>query len=505
MQKEVRDTRPHAVVIGSGFGGLAAAVRLGARGYRVTVAERLDGPGGRAYVYRQDGFTFDAGPTIITAPYVFEELWKVCGRNMSDDVDLRSIDPFYKIRFNDGEVFSYTADHDAMRKEVARIDPGDVAGYDRFLRDSGEIFSIAFTGLADQPFHRLGKLLKSVPDLIRLGGYRSVYSKVSTYFKNEKLRLAFSFHPLLIGGNPFTTTSYYCLIAHLERTYGVHYAMGGTGALVRGLIKLIEMQGGSMRYNADVEEILVENGRAAGVRLVDGEVLKSAIVVSNADTAWTYSHLLAKHKRRRWSDAKLGRSRYSMSLFVWYFGTNRRFEDVYHHTMVLGPRYRELLDDIFKHKRLAKDFSLYLHRPTANDPSLAPAGCDSFYVLAPVPHLGSGTDWTAESETYRAKIQQRLEDTVMPGLGQSIITSRILTPQDFRDRLRSVNGAAFSFEPQLFQSAWFRPHNKSEEVEGLYLVGAGTHPGAGLPGVVSSASVLDKIVPHGSEVARAAE
>jgi phytoene desaturase len=498
MLNQVRDTRRHAIVIGSGFGGLAAAVRLGARGYRVTVVERLDAPGGRAYVFRQDGFTFDAGPTIITAPYVFEELWTLCGRKMSDDVDLRSIDPFYKIRFHDGTVFSYTADHEAMRAEVRRINPGDVAGYDRYLNDSAEIFRVAFAGLADQPFHGVGKLITSVPDLMRLGGYRSVYSKVCDYFKDDKLRLAFSFHPLLIGGNPFTTTSYYCLIAHLERTYGVHYAMGGTGALVRGIVGLIERQGGELRYNADVEEITVAEGRATGVRLASGETLAADVVVSNADVAWTYSKLLSKQKRRRWSDAKLARSRYSMSLFVWYFGTNRRFEDVYHHTMVLGPRYRELLDDIFKHKKLSDDFSLYLHRPTANDPSLAPAGCDSFYVLAPVPHLGSGTNWAERGESYRAMVQKRLEETVLPGLGPTIVTSRIMTPQDFQDRLLSVNGAAFSFEPQLFQSAWFRPHNKSEEVAGLYLVGAGTHPGAGLPGVVSSARVLDKIVPHAS-------
>jgi phytoene desaturase len=500
MLTTVRDNRPHAIVIGSGFGGLAAAVRLGARGYRVSVLERLDGPGGRAYVFRQDGFTFDAGPTIITAPYVFEELWTLCGRKMSDDVDLRSIDPFYKIRFHDGDTFSYTADHTAMREEVGRISPGDVAGYDRYLKVSAEIFDIAFTGLADQPFHQLKKLFTSVPNLIRLGGYRSVYSKVSDYFKNEKLRLAFSFHPLLIGGNPFTTTSYYCLIAHLERTYGVHYAIGGTGALVKGIIGLIERQGGSIRYNADVEEICAENAHATGVRLATGEKLLADIVVSNADVAWTYSKLLSQHKRRRWSDAKLRRSRYSMSLFVWYFGTNRRFDDVYHHTMVLGPRYRELLDDIFKHKRLADDFSLYLHRPTANDPSLAPPGCDGFYVLAPVPHMGSGTNWEERAESYRAQIQTRLEQTVLPGLGPTIVTSRIMTPQDFQDRLLSVNGAAFAFEPQLFQSAWFRPHNKSEDIDGLYLVGAGTHPGAGLPGVVSSASVLDKIVPHGSTI-----
>jgi len=254
MLDKPRDSRRHAVIIGAGFGGLAAAVRLGARGYRVTVLDRLDGPGGRAYVFRQDGFTFDAGPTIITAPYVFEELWTLCGRRMADDVDLRSIDPFYKIRFDDGTVFSYTADHEAMRAEVARINPSDVAGYDRFIVESGKIYEVAFAGLADQPFHEVTKLVGSVPDLMRLGGYRSVYAKVCDYFKNEKLRLAFSFHPLLIGGNPFTTTSYYCLIAHLERTYGVHYAIGGTGALVRGIAGLIDGQGGTLRYSADVEE-----------------------------------------------------------------------------------------------------------------------------------------------------------------------------------------------------------------------------------------------------------
>jgi phytoene desaturase len=494
------DNRPHAVVIGSGFGGLAAAVRLGVRGYRVTVLERLDAPGGRAYVFRQDGFTFDAGPTIITAPYLFEELWALCGRKMSDDVDLRSIDPFYKIRFDDGTEFSCTSDTDKMRAEVARFEPRDLDGFERYMKASEEIYRVAFADLASQPFHKLSTLLRAAPGLIRLGGYRSVYSKVSDYFSNEKLRLAFSFHPLLIGGNPFSTTSYYCLIAHLERKFGVHYAIGGTGALVRGIVGLIEGLGGLLRCNADVAQIVVERGRATGVRLETGEVVAAEVVVSNADVAWTYSKLLSEHRRRTWTNRKLGRARYSMSLFVWYFGTNQRFDDVYHHTMVLGPRYRELLRDIFGRKVLAKDFSLYLHRPTANDPSLAPPGCDSFYVLSPVPHLESGVDWELQAEGYRAAIQKRLEDTVLPGLGDAIVSSRVMTPQDFRDRLLSVNGAAFALEPQLFQSAWFRPHNLSEEIVGLYLVGAGTHPGAGLPGVVSSAKILDEIVPHGATV-----
>jgi phytoene desaturase len=489
------DGRPHAVVIGSGFGGLAAAIRLGARGYRVTVLEKLDAPGGRAYVFRQDGFSFDAGPTIITAPYLLEELWAVAGRRLADDIDLRPIDPFYRIRFNDGETLACHADLDAMRAEVARISPEDAPAFDRFIRDSERIYDVAFTQLVDQPFHRLGTLLASVPDLIRLQGYRTVYRKVSDYFRHPKLRVAFSFHPLLIGGNPMTTTAYYCLIAHLERTHRVHYAMGGMGALVRGMVGLIERLGGTLRCEAEVARIEVSEGRATGVTLASGETIGADIVVSNADVGWTYAKLLGHQPRKRWTDAKLERARYSMSLFVWYFGTNRRFDDVYHHTMVLGPRYEALLHDIFTRRHLAEDFSLYLHRPSMTDPSLAPPACDAFYVLAPVPHLGSGTDWAKQAEPYRAAIQKRLEETVMPGLGQHIVTSRVLTPQDFRDRLLSVNGAAFSLEPQLFQSAWFRPHNVSEEVRGLYLVGAGTHPGAGVPGVISSAKILDQVVP----------
>ncbi len=484
-----------ALVIGSGFGGLAAAARLGARGYQVTVLEKLDGPGGRAYVYQRDGYTFDAGPTIITAPYLFADLWQFCGRKISDDVTLRALDPFYEVRFDDGDVFRYTSNLEMMHEQIARIEPRDVDGFNRFLGVSRDIFEVAFKGQAEQPFHEIGTLLRAAPDLVRLGGYRSVYKEVCRFFKSDKLRILFSFHPLLIGGNPFTTTAYYCLIAHLERTYGVHYAEGGIGALMRGLVKLVEHNGGEVRCNAEVAEILVRDGAACGVRLVNGEEIAADVVVSNADAAFTYSRLLAKHPRRRWTDAKIARARYSMSLFVWYFGTNRRFDDVYHHTMVLGPRYRGLLDDIFRHKVLAKDCSLYLHRPSANDPSSAPPGCDSFYVLSPVPNLQSGTDWQVEGERYRALVERRLEDTVLPGLGRSIATSHFLTPLDFRDRLSSVNGAAFAMEPQLFQSAWFRPHNVSEEVRGLYLVGAGTHPGAGLPGVVSSANILDKVVP----------
>jgi phytoene desaturase len=489
------DRRPHAVVIGSGFGGLAAAVRLGAKGYRVTVFEKLDAPGGRAYVYRQDGFTFDGGPTIITAPFLFEELWRLCGRRLADDVALTPVSPFYRIRFHDGVTFDCSGDPDTMRAEIARLSPDDVAGYEQFLKASEAIFRVGFEELGDVPFDSWTDMARILPAMLRLKSYRTVYDFVSTYIRDERLRVVMSFHPLLIGGNPFTASSIYCLIAFLERNWGVHFAMGGTGRLVRGLVRLIEGQGGRLRCGAEVAEIVTRDGVATGVRLARGEIIPADIVVSNACSAWTYRHLLPDVRRRRWTDRRIARARYSMSLFVWYFGTRRRYDDVAHHTILLGPRYRGLLEDIFERKVLADDFSLYLHRPTATDPSFAPAGCDAFYVLSPVPHLGSGIDWSESAETYRARIEATLSDTILPGLGNAVVTSRMLTPRDFRDRFSSYLGAGFGLEPILTQSAWFRPHNRSEEVKRLYLVGAGTHPGAGLPGVLSSARVLDDVVP----------
>jgi phytoene desaturase len=338
-------------------------------------------------------------------------------------------------------------------------------------------------------------MVKVAPDQVRLESYRTVYGLVAKYVRDPRLRIVLSFHPLLVGGNPFSTTSVYSLIAFLERQWGVHFAMGGTGTLVQGLVGLIEGQGGEVRCNARVQEIAVKDGAATGVVMADGSTIDADVVVSNADSAWTYRHLMPQHTRRRWTNRRIERSRYSMSLFVWYFGTRRQYPDVAHHTILLGPRYRELLADIFERKVLADDFSLYLHRPTATDPSLAPPGCDAFYVLSPVPHLGSGTDWAARGETYRQQLARHLAATVLPGLDDAVVTSRMLTPRDFQDRLSSFRGAAFGLEPVLSQSAWFRPHNRSEEIERLYLVGAGTHPGAGLPGVLSSARVLDSVVP----------
>lgn len=491
---------PHAVVIGSGFGGLAAAIRLGARGYRVTVVDKLDQPGGRAYVHRRNGHVFDAGPTVVTAPFLFEELWTLCGKRMADDIDLRPVTPFYRIRFDDGQSFDYTGDAAAMRAEVSRLCPEDVEGYERFLTMSEAIFKVGFEELAHVPFSRWTDMARIVPDMVKLQSYRTVYGLVSKYVKDERLRQVLSFHPLLVGGNPFSTTSIYTLIAFLERKWGVHFPIGGTGSLVKGLVGLIEGQGGSLRLSTEVKQILVEGGRARGVLLSGGERLDADVVVSNADSAWTYRYLVPSDVRRRWTDRKIERANYSMSLFVWYFGTKVKYPDVAHHTILLGPRYKGLLDDIFVRHVLADDFSLYLHRPTATDPSLAPPGCDSFYVLSPVPNLASGTNWQVEAELYRRRVERYLEQSVLPGLSNHITESLTMDPQGFQDRLLSFRGAAFGIEPVLTQSAFFRPHNASEDIERLYLVGAGTHPGAGLPGVLSSARVLDRVVPHGSEL-----
>jgi phytoene desaturase len=494
--------RPHAVVIGSGFGGLAAAIRMAARGWRVTVLEKLDGPGGRAYVHRRDGFTFDAGPTIVTAPFLFDELWALCGKRREDDVELRALDPYYRIRFDDGSWFDYRGDPDAQRAEVARLSPGDVPGWERFMAEAERCYRLGFEDMASTAFDGIGDLLRAVPSMVRMRAWRSIHTLAAQHLRDERLRIVFSFHPLLIGGNPFSVTCAYALITELERRHGVHWAMGGTGALVRGLVRLAEGQGTAFRYGAEVKRVTVDAGRASGVELAGGERIAADIVVSNADAMWTYRHLVAPEHRRTWTDAKIDRGRYSMSLFVWYFGTRRQWHDVPHHMLVLGPRYRGLLTDIFAKHRLADDFSLYLHRPTATDPSLAPPGCDTFYALSPVPHLDSGTDWAAHAGRYRDAIAEALERTVLPGLRAEIVTELCTTPRDFETRLLSYKGAAFGLEPLLLQSAWFRPHNRSEDVPGLYMVGAGNHPGAGVPGVLSSAKALESVLPDAAAFAR---
>jgi phytoene desaturase len=483
------------VVVGSGFGGLAAAIRLQQQGHEVTIVEKLDKPGGRAYVYEQDGFTFDGGPTIVTAPWLIHELFDRSGKRTDDYVRLVRIDPFYNIRFEDGSVFRYTGDRAEVIEQIRRFDPADVAGYLRFA-DAAEAIFAAGMALIDTPFERVTDMLRVAPDLVRLRADRSVASFVARYITDPRLRQVFSFHPLLVGGNPFQSTSIYALIHTLEQRWGVWFAMGGTGALVRALVRLFIEEGGTLRLNAEVAEIEVDAGtrRATAVRLASGERLAADAVVSNGDVARTYMHLVAPAVRRRNTDRRMRRMRYSMSLVVIYFGTDRTYDEVAHHEILMGPRYEGLLHDVFTKKSLADDFSLYLHRPTATDPSLAPPGCDSWYVLSPVPHLGGDTDWRTAAKPYRDRIMSYLEERYLPGLSKHLVTERMIDPRHFRDTLDSHLGSAFSVEPILTQSAWFRPHNRSEDVANLYFAGAGTHPGAGIPGVLSSGKIVAEMI-----------
>ena len=483
------------VVIGSGFGGLAAAIRLQAQGHQVTIVEKLDMAGGRAYVFEQDGFSFDAGPTIITAPWLLHELFALGGKRTEDYVKLVLLDPFYNIRFEDGSVFRYNANREALVKQVREFAPNDVDGYLRFL-DSGQDIFNAGMALLDKPFLTPMSMVKVLPELIRLRADRSVATYAARFMKDERLRQVFSFHPLLVGGNPFRASSIYALIHTLEQQWGVWFCMGGTGALVRGLVQLFEELGGTIRYESEVAEITMQPSgrRATGVRLVNGESLRADTVVCNGDVAQAYRTLLPPHVRPSMSDAKIARMRFSMSLFVIYFGTNKQYENIAHHEIIMGPRYRELLEDIFERKILADDFSLYLHRPTATDPSLAPAGHDCWYVLSPVPHLGGDVDWERVSQRYRDRIMAYLEERYMPGLSQHIVTERRIDPRYFEQTLNSYLGSAFGPEPTLTQSAYLRPHNVSPDIPNLFFCGAGTHPGAGLPGVIASGKIVAEMI-----------
>jgi len=486
---------PRVVVIGSGFGGLGIAVRLAARGFRVTLVDKRDQAGGRAYVYRDQGFAFDGGPTVVTAPFLLEELFELAGRKMADHLTLVPVDPFYRIRFHDGRVFDYTGDADRMAEEVRKFNPADVDGYRKFVLEAEKIFKVGFEQLGDVPFHRFTDMLKIVPQMIKLRSHLSVYKLVSKYLSDDALRVVMSFHPLLVGGNPFTTTSIYSLIAFLERKWGVWFAKGGTGAIVQALVELFQSLGGTLELSTEVEQITVADGRVSGVRLKGGGTIPAELVVCNGDAPYVYKNLIDPSVRRKNTDARVDKMRYSMSLVVSYFGTKKTYPDLAHHTILLGPRYRELLDDIFDKKILASDFSLYLHAPTRTDPSLAPPGHENFYVLAPVPHLGAGVDWEKEGPLFRDRLFEYLEQTGIPGLRDNLVTERLITPQHFQDELNSERGAAFSIQPVLTQSAYFRFHNRSEDIANLYFVGAATHPGAGLPGVLSSAKVVDRLIP----------
>jgi phytoene desaturase len=487
--------RPRAAVIGSGFGGLALAIRLQAAGIPTTLVERRDRPGGRAYVYEDEGFVFDAGPTVITAPGCLEELFEVAGRRLADRVELMPVTPFYRLFWEDGLVYDYSNDPEDTRRQIAAISPRDVLGYERFLAYAEDVFEEGYTRLAHVPFLEFRSMVRASPQLVRLQAWRSVYSAVSRFIEHPHLRETFSFHSLLVGGNPFSTSAIYTLIHFLERKWGVHFPRGGTGALVAALVALFRELGGEVRLGCDVDRILTRNGRVSGLASRDGWQAPFEIVASNGDVVHTYGELLREEPRAAATAARLGRMRHSMSLFLIYFGTRRRHPRLAHHNVLFGPRYRELLADIFDRGVLADDFSLYLHAPTVSDPSLAPPGCEAFYVLAPVPHLGRNRiDWKEEGPRYADRILDYLEQRYIPGLRADLVTQRIFTPLDFESELNAHLGSAFSLEPVLWQSAWFRVHNRDSRIGGLYFAGAGTHPGAGIPGVVNSAKATAGLV-----------
>ncbi len=520
-----------AIVIGSGIGGLAMGLRLQSLGFDTTIVEKLDGPGGRAYVRKVDGFTFDMGPTVITVPYFIEELFSLergqsnldlpdfpaevlgddkrikegisGGPNTSKYVQIVPILPFYRIYFDDGTFFDYDGDPENTRRQVAALgEPGDLEGYERFHADARAIFQRGFLELGYTHFGDLGTMLRVVPDLLRLDAVRTLFSFASKYFKSPKLRQVFSFETLLVGGNPLSVPAIYAMIHFVEKTWGIHFALGGTGALVNAFVRKFEELGGTMRYNAEVQKINVvrEGGKkiAKGITLADGTVLHADIVVSNADYANTYLKLIEPQYRFWQSDLVVKNRPQSMSLVVIYFGfraDGTEGQKLRHHNIILGPRYEELLRDIFGRKVLAKDFSQYLHIPTLTDPSLAPPGHHAAYTLIPVPHNGSGLDWDLLGEPFVNKVLRFLDERgYLPGLMARLVHKSFITPDYFEHTLNSYLGNAFGPEPILAQSAYFRPHNRSEDIANLYLVGAGVQPGAGTPSVMMSAKMTARLI-----------
>ena len=482
-------------MIGSGFGGLAAAVRLQARGFAVTLLEKREKPGGRAYQIRVGGYTFDCGPSIITAPDLIDDVFAATGRRSEEYFGLVPLEPYYRIFFADGRFFDYSGRPEMVERELAKFEPGAINSYQRFMAETGRIYERAFADLAHQPFLTLTDFLRVVPELARLRADRSVYQLVSRFFRDPALRTVFSFHPLFIGGNPFRASSIFSIVPYLERRGGVHFAMGGMYSLVEGMARRFRELGGELLCGTEVAEIVVERGRAVAVRASGGRRWPADAVVSNADVVWTYGRLIAPRHRRKYTPRKLAGFKQSMSCFLLYLGLDRRYDKLLHHTIVMSARYRGLIEDIFDRKVLADDFSLYLHAPSKTDPSLAPPGGESLYVLAPVPHLGARIDWARQARPFRDRVLEFLEDEFgLVGLRAAIRAERMFTPLDFRTELNAHLGSAFSIEPRLLQSAYFRPHNRSEDVERLYFVGAGTHPGAGLPGTLLSAEIADRLI-----------
>lgn len=485
----------NSVIIGSGFGGIAAALRLKAKGHKVTLVEKHSDLGGRARVFKRNGFTYDGGPTVITAPYLINELFELFNKNPKDYIEIKPLETWYQFVFEDKSKFNYSGNETEMINQIEKISKEDVEGYKKLVSFTKKIFDKGFTELADVPFDKPFVMMKQLPALLKLKSYKSVYSLVSTYIKNEKLRRMLSMHPLLVGGNPFTTTSIYGLILYLEKKWGIHYSMGGTGNIINGLERLMNEVGIDIIKGQEVKNIILENKKIRGVRLADNQNINANYVICNADPPAVYENLLNGNKSSSFLfEWKKNRMEYSMGLFVYYFGTKKIYKNIEHHTIKFGNKYKEHLDDIFENKKLNNDISYYLHRPSATDQSMAPENHDCFYVLVPVPNNQSNIDWKIEGERMKDLVISKMENDLMPNLRENIVEDFYLTPDYFEKDLNTKHGSGFSIQPKFSQSAYFRFHNKSEIYDGLYFVGAGTHPGAGVPGVLSSAKVLDKII-----------
>ena len=485
----------NSIVIGSGFGGIAAALRLRAKGHKVTLIEKHPDLGGRARVFKKNGFTFDGGPTVITAPYLINELFDLFKKDPKDYIKLTPLKIWYQFIFEDKTKFDYSGNESEMKNQIQKINKTDVKGYEKLVNFTKKIFDKGFTELADVPFDKPFVMMKQLPALLKLKSYKSVYSLVSSYIQNEKLRRMLSMHPLLVGGNPFSTTSIYGLILYLEKKWGIHYSMGGTGNIIKGYEKLMNEVGIKILKESEVTKIISKNNKISGIQINNQIDIDADNVICNTDPPAVYEKLLGQNKNNsilfNW---KKNRMEYSMGLFVYYFGTKKIYENVEHHTIKFGNKYKEHLDDIFDKKKLNEDISYYLHRPTATDKSMAPQGNDCFYVLVPVPNNQSKINWDIEGKKMKKLVIEKMEKDLMPNLSENIVEDFYLTPDYFEKDLNTKYGSGFSIQPKFTQSAYFRFHNKSEVYDGLYFVGAGTHPGAGVPGVLSSAKVLDKII-----------
>ncbi len=482
------------IVIGSGFGGLASALRMRAKGFDVTLVEKHPDLGGRARVFKKDKFIFDGGPTVITAPYLFEELFSLYNKKLSDYAKIVPLNLWYRFVFEDGEKFDYSADELSMRNEIEKFSKNDFSGFKKLVSFTEKIFDKGFTDLSAKPFNNVSFMIKQIPALLKLKSYQSVYKLVSSFISNEKLRRVFSMHPLLVGGNPFTTTSIYTLILFLEKKWGIHYALGGTGSVVNALEKLMEEENIKILRKSEVTEIIIKNKKVTGVKINNETVIDCDYIVCNSDPPNVYKNLLKSNNNYSFLfKQKIKRMDYSMGLFVYYFGSKKQYKEVAHHTIYFGKSYKEHLSKIFDKKILSNDISYYLHRPSATDPSMAPEGQDAFYVLVPVPNNLSGINWSEHGEKFKDLVLDKMDKSVLPGIKENVVSDFFLTPDYFEKELSTLHGSGFSIQPKFTQSAYFRFHNQSEVFKNLYFVGAGTHPGAGIPGVLSSAKVLDEL------------